>query len=235
MAPRVSERALRRTSFSARKYRRSVPPDANAPPVRWCPLAIGVAVLLAGCRSAPTERPRVTIIGIDGATWRVIDPLLARGELPNLARLVGRGARGPLRSQVPLVSPAVWTTIASGVSRDKHGITDFAVPGGRFAASTDRRVHVLWTLASAAGLRSAVIGWWVTYPAEAINGVVISERALKIRDDDVRALARGALPAADRASLVSPSQMFDTVSDLIFEAPEAGTDPDEPSRVVPRM
>ena len=198
-------------------------------------LAVAAALLLATCRSAPPPRLRVTVVGIDGATWRVVDPLVARGELPNLGRLLAHGVRAPLRSQVPLVSPAVWTTIASGVSRERHGITTFTVAGGRLARSTDRRVHTLWTVASAAGLRSAVIGWWATYPAEAINGVVISERALKVRDEDVRALGGGHHLAADQARLVSPAGTLDIVSDLLFAAPDVSPDPDDASRVVPRM
>ena len=59
----------------------------------------------------PTERAKITLVGIDGATWDVIDPMLAAGELPTIARLIEEGVRARLRSQKPLVSPAVWTTI----------------------------------------------------------------------------------------------------------------------------
>jgi len=79
-------------------------------------LGVLTTVLVAGCVE-PARRTglSVTVVGVDGAAWRVIDPLLARGELPNLARLVAGGIRGPLRSQLPLISPPVWTSVASGL------------------------------------------------------------------------------------------------------------------------
>jgi hypothetical protein len=73
--------------------------------------------------SAPTQR--FLLIGIDGADWRYIDPLIARGELPHLAALKQRGAFGPLKTARPTLSPVVWTSIATGVEPARHGITDF--------------------------------------------------------------------------------------------------------------
>ena len=181
------------------------------------------ALLLAGCgdRARPV---RVTVVGVDGAAWRVVDPLLARGELPNLARLVAAGVRGPLRSEAPLVSPAVWTTIATGVSRQRHGILDFTV-AGRIAMSLDRRAPALWTLASAAGLRSALIGWWATYPAETIAGAVVSERALKLRDEDLGFVLGERRGTAKLANLVHPPDVLAKLRDVIAAAPATGEGP----------
>jgi len=65
---------------------------------------------------------RTLIIGIDGATWDIIDRLADQGRLPNLKKLAGNGVRARLRSIPPFVSPVLWTTIASGKNSDKHGI-----------------------------------------------------------------------------------------------------------------
>ena len=76
------------------------------------PLA-GLALFWIGCprgRSGPAS-PRVLLIGIDGADLQVIDRLIAEGKLPTFQRLEREGAFGPLRSQEPLLSPIVWTTI----------------------------------------------------------------------------------------------------------------------------
>jgi predicted AlkP superfamily phosphohydrolase/phosphomutase len=161
----------------------------------------------------------VTVVGIDGATWRVIDPLLARGDLPHMASLIAGGVRAPLRSQTPLVSPAVWTTIATGVSRKRHGIKDFRGADGALVRSTDRRAPALWTLASDAGFSSAVIGWWATYPAEIIAGVVVSERALKVRVGDVRDMLKGGVPEPRARALAHPPGALAVVADLVGRAP----------------
>ena len=140
-----------------------VPRGCRAPrgrPVRLLVVAVALVATSSAAATASrvateSERLRVTLIGIDGATWRVLDPLLARGELPNVARLIANGVRAPLRSRIPLYSAAVWTTMATGVRRERHGITDFQMPDGHLSASVHRRVPAIWTVVSRAGRRSA--------------------------------------------------------------------------------
>lgn len=122
------------------------------------------------------------VIGIDGATLRLARPLIDSGQLPNLARIAAEGASGPLTSQIPLLSPRVWNTIATGKTPEKHGITAFAREGTdgvrRLLSSHDRRVHALWNIASDAGLSVVVIGWWNTYPPEKVRGVMASDHLI---------------------------------------------------------
>ena len=68
---------------------------------------------------------RLLVFGIDGADWTLIDQLIARGDLPNLAALRRRGAWGDLETLFPTRSPAVWTTIATGQPPDRHGVEHF--------------------------------------------------------------------------------------------------------------
>ena len=65
------------------------------------------------------------VVGIDGADWRYADQLIARGELPNLAELRAKGAWGPLGTLQPTLSPAIWTTIATGARPQRHGVRGF--------------------------------------------------------------------------------------------------------------
>lgn len=65
------------------------------------------------------------VIGLDAATWRVIDPMIEDGNLPNIAGLIEDGTRGTLSSTVPPMTPLAWTSMATGVNPGKHGIFDF--------------------------------------------------------------------------------------------------------------
>src|SRR5580765_8581596 len=82
-----------------------------------------------GAKEPAAERGRVIVFGIDGGDWQVIDPLIAGGRMPAMARLVREGASGVLMSMEPSASPSLWTTIATGVGPDRHGIHGFVVPG----------------------------------------------------------------------------------------------------------
>src|SRR3990172_5105054 len=75
--------------------------------------------------------PRVLLIGWDGADWRILDPLLERGDLPNLQALIDRGQKDVLRSTVPTHSWAAWPSFLTGVDPADHGVYDIleTVPG----------------------------------------------------------------------------------------------------------
>ncbi len=124
---------------------------------------------------------RVVLVGIDAADWDVIDELAARGRLPNLARLKREGAWARLRSNVPTLSPLLWTTVATGKTPDRHGINDFLVIDPRTGRqvpinSTFRRAKAIWNILTEAGLSSDFIAWWASWPAESIQGHLISDR-----------------------------------------------------------
>jgi predicted AlkP superfamily phosphohydrolase/phosphomutase/tetratricopeptide (TPR) repeat protein len=124
---------------------------------------------------------KVAILGLDGADWEVIDPLIARGRLPNLARLKARAAWGPMRSMDPMLSPILWTTVATGKPADQHGIIDFLIRDARTGkpepvSSRARRVKALWNITTDAGRSADVIAWWATWPAEEIHGHLVSDR-----------------------------------------------------------
>jgi hypothetical protein len=145
----------------------------------------------------PAPRPnaverQLLLVGLDGADWRVIDPLLAAGRLPHLARLIAGGSRAPLKTFKSCLSPLIWTTIATGVGPLKHGITGFTaqVPDSGeelLVTSNLRRVEALWNIASSNGRSAGVIGWWASYPAEEIKGFVISDQASTLRRENYRA------------------------------------------------
>ncbi len=126
-----------------------------------------------------TGHKRVLLIGWDGADWRVILPLLEKGEMPHLERLVNNGVMGNLASLQPTLSPMVWTSIATGMLPDKHGIlgfTELDASTGRSRPSTSlsRKVKALWNMLSQRGLDTHVVNWFCGHPAEPVNGVCVS-------------------------------------------------------------
>ncbi len=154
---------------------------------RFLPIlaAFAALVILEGCSGEPDASGSgiaghnpLLVVGVDGATWDVIDPMIANGELPNLASLKARGAWGPLITVGPQVSPVVWTSFSTGQFGRFHGILDFVYPyqsgPKRPVQSTERQLPALWNLVSDAGGKVGVVGYFVTYPAEEVNGVVVS-------------------------------------------------------------
>jgi hypothetical protein len=74
---------------------------------------------------ANTRRSPLLFVGVDGADWQLMAPLLERGELPTIAALRARGAFGDLATIKPTLSPALWNTMVTGRSPKKHGIEGF--------------------------------------------------------------------------------------------------------------
>lgn len=131
-----------------------------------------------------TPVARVLLLGIDGLEWSVLGPMLDSGRMPNFARFIARGAAGQLHTMLPTYSPILWATIATGRTASEHGIEGFAaksptVPGKIVPFTSNvRRTKALWNILSDAGKRTAVIGWWTTWPAEPVSGVMVSDRML---------------------------------------------------------
>lgn len=143
-------------------------------------LTLLLPFLLVTC-GKPARAPKVLLVGIDGADWITMTPLLAREELPNLQGLIDAGLHGPLRSYNPLISPVIWTTIATGKGPDQHGVLDFTMPDPKtgepiIVTSAVRRSKAFWNILSEKGLRVCVVGWWATWPAEVVNGAIVSDR-----------------------------------------------------------
>jgi predicted AlkP superfamily phosphohydrolase/phosphomutase len=110
---------------------------------------------------------RVVILGIDGATWDVMRPMIERGELPNISALMERGAHGPLRSLEPTLSNRVWTSAATGVVPERHGVTDF------FYDRRFIRVPTIWDLVDREDGRVGLFEYLVTDPPAPYNGFVL--------------------------------------------------------------
>jgi len=139
-----------------------------------------VDFLAAGPGAAVTDT-RLLVIGLDGLDWEILDPLLEAGRLPNLARLIENGVRAKLLTISPMLSPVIWTTVATGVEPSRHGVLDFLVDdvdGGsrQPVTSVQRRAPTVWEILSKTGVEVGVCGWWASWPADAVRGYVVSDR-----------------------------------------------------------
>src|SRR5262245_13086720 len=111
---------------------------------------------------------------------RVVDLLMSEGKMPSFARLRQQGAYGRLQSSKPLLSPVVWTTIATGKTPDQHGIGHFVAIDEKTGESLPvtsemRRVKAVWQILSDAKKKVSVVGWWATWPADTVNGAIVSD------------------------------------------------------------
>jgi tetratricopeptide (TPR) repeat protein len=142
--------------------------------------ALAAALFVAPWACARSEKPgRVIVFGLDGADPATIDLLLSEGKLPHFAKLRQEGAYAPLLSQKPLLSPVIWTTIATGKTPDLHRIGHFvavSAAGEQLpVTSRMRQVKALWNILSEKDRSAAVVGWWATWPPETIRGSVVSD------------------------------------------------------------
>jgi len=148
------------------------------PRLRRLGLLLCAASVLVACER--TGPHRVIVLGIDGADPETIDLMLSEGKLPNWAKLRKDGAYGRLQSSRPMLSPILWTTIATGKAPADHGIGHFVAVNEKTGeqlpvTSQMRRVQAIWNIASAAGRTVGVVGWWATWPAETVNGCIVSD------------------------------------------------------------
>ena len=157
----------------------------------------------AQARVAETSPRHIVLVALDAADWLTIDALVDAGRLPAFARLKSAGRTGLMYATPPLLSPIIWTTIATGLPPEEHGILDFMVDlqdGSQAPIGSNHRLApALWNLFSDGGRTVGVVGWWATWPAETVRGVIVS-------DGLAPQLIRPALSAD--AGLVQPDTML---------------------------
>ncbi|MGJ3241769.1 MAG: alkaline phosphatase family protein [Opitutales bacterium] len=122
---------------------------------------------------------KVLLIGWDAADWQVARPLIEAGKMPNLKALMDEGVWGNLATIRPVLSPMLWTSIATGKRAWKHGIHGFSEPeprsgGIRPISNLSRKTKAVWNIFNQQGWKTNVIGWWPSHPAEPVNGVMVS-------------------------------------------------------------
>ncbi|KAB2966650.1 MAG: hypothetical protein F9K18_05275, partial [Thermoanaerobaculia bacterium] len=206
---------------------------------RRATFALALAALAALAFSCSRPAPRVMVIGFDGLDPQTVDLKIAEGGLPNFARMRSEGAYGRLRSFEPMLSPILWTTIATGRTPDQHGIGHFVAldpaTGQSLPVTSDlRRVRAVWDVLSEHDRASALVGWWATWPPEPIKGWVVSDHlayhflfgdGLSANDPTVKTsppeLEQALAPLVVRPAAIGRAELapFATVTDADLDRP----------------
>lgn len=159
---------------------------------------------------------KTVLIGLDGATFDLIDPLVAEGVMPRLGRVMREGARAVLRSTIHPLTPPAWATLMTGRSPGNHGVFDFirvdtsgATPRYTLVTSADLAAPTIWEIASRAGKHVTTLNFPVMFPVKPITGVAIP----------------GYVPWSYLGRAVYPRQiMKDLKAHGLFKASEISTD-----------
>jgi predicted AlkP superfamily phosphohydrolase/phosphomutase len=130
-------------------------------------------------RRGEDGRRKVVVIGLDGTPLSLITGLIAKGELPNLARIFQDGSVRPMTSAIPAVSSVAWSSFMTGKNPGKHGVYGFLdrVPNTYdtyIPNSKAMRSDTLWEILSTQGMRVVVMNVPVTYPPRQVNGILVA-------------------------------------------------------------
>jgi predicted AlkP superfamily phosphohydrolase/phosphomutase len=136
---------------------------------------------------------RTVIFGVDGLAFRIIHPLMERGDMPNFKKLREQGCEAVLESKYPPLTPPAWTSLSTGLKPARHGVYDFWTYEEQSEEGRPPKAHVqsqrkggkaIWNILSEYGKQALVINVPVTYPPEAINGYMVSGYLTPSEDAD---------------------------------------------------
>jgi predicted AlkP superfamily phosphohydrolase/phosphomutase len=152
-----------------------------------------------------SKRERIVVIGLDGGTWEILDPLIASGRAPFFGGLAGRGASGNLISTLPPVTAPAWTSFLTGKNPGKHGLFDFQrIEFGRgerkLTFSTDCKSPTMLDYLGHAGWPGVFVNIPLTFPPRPVNGVMVA-----------------GFPVPPGSRFVYPPEMQDRVAQLGYK------------------
>ncbi len=129
--------------------------------------------LCGSAQTAANAKPRVVVIGVNGMELDVIRPLLLKGAMPNLAKVIKNGAYGKLRTVDAPNCPRVYSTLFTSTRPEEHGVTGFLV-GGITANTNMLKQEPIWSFLSKKGVTIGMANVPATFPVMPVNGYMIS-------------------------------------------------------------
>lgn len=148
-------------------------------PIAIAALLAAPLLLFVASSCNPRPKPRLFVIGLDGATWDLLDPWIEAGDLPNLKALREASSWGTMNSVLPCLSPPAWTSAVTGVNPGRHGIFDFQRRSTHVKAvisetANSRAVDPIWLMLKDTGLRCGVVNVPMTDPPDDIHGIMVA-------------------------------------------------------------
>jgi predicted AlkP superfamily phosphohydrolase/phosphomutase len=131
------------------------------------------SVYLTAQNQSAKPKPHVVVIGVNGMELDVIRPLLLKGEMPNLAKVIKNGVHGKLRTLNAPNCPRVYTTMFTSTRPEEHGVTGFLV-GGITANTNMLKEEPVWSMLSKSGITVGMANVPATFPVMPVNGYMIS-------------------------------------------------------------
>ena len=124
---------------------------------------------------------KLLIIGLDGVSWNVLNPMIENGHMPFLRDFIKDGRSGILKSTEPPITPAAWTSFMTGLDSEEHdvrGFRNFQLEKGKFTYTLNNSSNIkhksLWNILSENNRKVCIINLPLTYPPFQINGIMVS-------------------------------------------------------------
>jgi predicted AlkP superfamily phosphohydrolase/phosphomutase len=178
-------------------------PRFNVVLILFCLLAVP---FFGQAQSTPKPKPRVVVVGVNGMELDVIRPLLLKGEMPNLARVIKNGAYGKLRTVSAPNCPRVYSTMFTSSRPEEHGVTGFIV-GGITANTNMLKEEPIWSILSKSGVTVGMANVPATFPVMPVNGYMISGMLTRGKNCEDGVLCAPKLSEVEGGDAVYPATM----------------------------
>jgi predicted AlkP superfamily phosphohydrolase/phosphomutase len=162
--------------------------------------------LLGRAQNSGKPKPRVVVVGVNGMELDVIRPLLLKGDLPNLAKVIKNGAHGKLRTVNAPNCPRVYSTMFTSTQPQEHGVTGFLV-GGITANTNMLKREPIWSVLSKNGITVGMANVPATFPVMPVNGYMISGMLTRGKNCEDGVLCAPKLSEVEGGDAVYPATM----------------------------
>jgi len=162
--------------------------------------------LCGSAQSAATSKPHVVVIGVNGMELDVIRPLLLKGAMPNLAKVIKNGSYGKLRTVDAPNCPRVYSTLFTSTRPEEHGVTGFLV-GGITANTNMLKQEPIWSVLSKKGVTVGMANVPATFPVLPVNGYMISGMLTRGKNCEDGVLCAPKLSEVEGGDAVYPPAM----------------------------
>jgi len=182
-------------------------------------LAAGLAEpLFAQNPINPHSKPRVIVVGVNGAEWDILRPLLVRKQMPNLARVIENGVSGKFKTVSAPNCPKIYSIFATSAPPAENGITGFIVNGDT-ASSRLLRLPPFWAQLSDIGVTVGLANVPATFPVVPVNGYMISGMLTRGTNCEDGLLCSPKLSQVQGGDAVYPPSLVNEIESKVGDLP----------------